>query len=285
MTTANDLSKGVEFLCRHLVGLCVTYRHTTPDEAPLRSRFTTCSGTLLFVEGALYFLTAGHVLRELHELRQHSDVLIEGASLADVFGYQRISDTPIPFDIRDAQLAFIDDDKLGLDFGIIPIGPHHARLLAKNKVVAFSEETWIKQRDVKFDGYVMLGFPSERVSERVSAASTVTIEPTAFSVRRLNIDSDRQTKYPRFVGHVDARLSLESLVGMSGGPIFGFRTEPRLSYWMVAIQSSWNATTRTIYGCDFPMLASLMTSWARNSVPVLRDLGGNSALICPHADR
>jgi hypothetical protein len=266
MTAANDLSKGVEFLCRHLVGLCVTYRHTTPDETHLRSRFTTCTGTLLLVEGALYFLTAGHVLGELKRLREHPDVVVEGASLADVFGFGRISETPLPFDLKNATLLFIDDDELGLDFGIIPIGPHHAGLLAKNKVVASSEENWIKQRDVKFEGYAMLGFPAERVSERVSADSTVRIEPTAFSVQRLDADSVAQsTAYPRFIGQVDAGLSLESLAGMSGGPIFGFRTEPRLSYWIVAIQSSWNAKTRTIYGCDFPMLASLMTSWARDS--------------------
>jgi hypothetical protein len=239
----------------------------------------------LFIEGTLYFLTAGHVLRELNELRQHPKVVIEGASLADVFGYERISNTPIPFDLRDAQLLFIDDDELGLDFGVIPIGPHHARLLAKNKVVAFSEENWIKQRDLKFDGYAMLCFPAERVSGRVSAASTVRIEPTVFGVRRVSAGSGSQkTKYPRFVGQVADGLSLRSLAGMSGGPILGFRTEPRLTYWMVAIQSSWNAKTRTVYGCDFPMLASLMTYWARDNVPVLRELGANAALICPHAE-
>jgi hypothetical protein len=248
----------------------------------LRSRFTTCSGTLLFIEGALYFLTAGHVLRGLKELREHPDVIIEGASLADVFGYQRVSDTPIPFDLKDAHLLFVDDDELGLDFGVIPIGLHHARLLAKNKVVALSEENWIKQSDVQFDGYAMLGFPAERVSERVLEDSSVRIEATMFGIQRIDSGSDRQkTKYPRFVGQLGDGLPLKSVVGMSGGLILGFRTEPRPAYWIVAIQSSWNAQTRTVYGCDFPVLASLMTHWARDNVPVLRDLDANAALICP----
>jgi hypothetical protein len=111
MAASNDeLSDGLKFLCRHLVGLCVTYRHTTPSERQLQSRFSTCSGTLLHIEGGLYFLTAGHVLRALKDLRDHRDVVIEGASLADTFGLQRVSDTPIPFDIKSAQLLFIDDD-------------------------------------------------------------------------------------------------------------------------------------------------------------------------------
>jgi len=234
------------------------------------------------VEGALYFLTAGHVLKSLRELRDCENVVIEGASLADVFGYRRVSDTPIPFDLRNAQLCFVDDEELGLDFGVIPIGPHHARLLAKNGIVALSEENWVKQHSVKFEGYAMLGFPVELVSERVSASSTVRIEPTMFAVRGLDPDQDyRRTKYPRFVGQVSDGLPLKSLEGMSGGLIFAFRTQPQFTYWIVAIQSGWNPQTRMVYGCGLPVLASLMTHWAKENIAVLQELAPNAAAICP----
>jgi hypothetical protein len=275
-------AKGLQFLCRHLVGLCVTYRHTTPEEAHLRSRFATCSGTLLFIEGALYFLTAGHVLKGLRELRESNDVVIEGASLADIFGYRRVSQMPIPFDLKNAHLLFVDDEDLGLDFGVIPIGPHHARLLAQNGVIALHEENWAKQHTVDFEGYAMLGFPAERVSERVSDSSMVQIEPTMFAVRCLDpSQATRKTEYPRFVGQVSDGLPLKSLEGMSGGLIFGFRTQPKLSYWVVAIQSSWNPQTRMVYGSGLPVLASLMTHWARENIAVLQELDRNSATICP----
>jgi hypothetical protein len=279
----DQTTKGLRLLCQHLVGLCVTYRHTTEGEAQLPSRFTTCSGTLLFVEGALYFLTAGHVLKSLRELRDSESVVIEGAAWADVFGYRRVSDTPIPFDLKTALLCFVDDEELGLDFGVIPIGPHHARLLAKNGMVALSEENWVKQHGVNFEGYAMLGFPAELVSERVSDSSMVRIEPTMFAVRGLESAQDyRRTKYPRFVGQISDGLPLKSLEGMSGGLILGFRTEPQLAYWIVAIQSSWNPQTRTIYGCDLPILASLMTHWAKGNVAVLQELDPNAAVICPN---
>ena len=51
---------------------------------------------------------------------------------------------------------------------------------------------------------------------------------------------------------------------MSGGPIFGIRLKPVMTYWIVALQSSWNAEKRIVYGCELPVLASLMTSWARS---------------------
>jgi hypothetical protein len=240
----------------------------------------TCSGTLLFVEGAIYFLTAGHVLRELKELRDCEHVLIEHASLADIFGLKRVSDTPIPFDLRSALLCF--DENLGLDFGVIPIGPHQARLLGKNGMIALSEANWIEQAGVKFDGHLMLGFPAESVSERVSDSSRVILQPTTFSVKQLVSAPDQQsTTYPRFIGQVSHDLALKSLKGMSGGLIFGFRLQPRLSYWVVAIQSSWHPGTKMVYGCSVPVLASLMTHWARENIAVLSELDPNAALICP----
>jgi hypothetical protein len=275
------MAKGLRFLCRHLVGLCVTYRHTTEKEALLPSRFTTCSGTLIAIEGALYFLTAGHVLKALKQLRDSDGVLIEHASLADIFGLGRVSDTPIPFDLKEAQLCFIDDEESGLDFGIIPIGHHHTRLLAKNRVIALSEANWISQSNVRFDGYLMLGFPAEMVSERVSEASTVIIQPTMFAVKRMDVaDDQRATTYPRFIGQISPDLPIKSLEGMSGGLILGFRDQPKLSYWVVAIQSSWNPNTRMTYGCSLPVLASLLTHWARDNVAILREIDRNSAKIC-----
>jgi len=277
----NQTGKGVEYLCRHLVGLCVTYRHTTAEEALLPSRFATCSGTLIFIEGALYFLTAGHVLEELKTLRDSKQVEIENASLADVFGTKRVSDTPIPFDLKSAQLFFIDDEELGLDFGVIPLEPHHARLLAKNGMIALAEKNWTEQHKVKFDGYAMLGFPAERVSERISDSGRVIIRPTMFAVTQSPSASQEPvaTKYPRFIGSVHPDLPLKSLKGMSGGLILGFREQPEFQYWVVALQSKWHPGTRVVYGCSLPILASLMTRWAREEVPILRELDQNSHLI------
>jgi hypothetical protein len=274
-------TKALQFLCRHLLGLCVTYRHTIPEEAHLPSRFVTCSGTLLLIEGALYFLTAGHVLKALKELRDNKEVNIEIASLADIFGHRRVSDTPIPFDLTHAHMSFIDDEEMGLDFGVIPIGPHHARLLIKNGMVALSEENWSRQHKEEFEGYTMLGFPAELVSERISGSSRVHIEVAMIGVRRLELGHAQQkTTYPRFVGQIGNDLPFKSIEGMSGGVIFGFQTKPRLRYWIVAIQSSWERQTRTVYGCSLPVLASLMTHWARENVAILRELDANSAEIC-----
>jgi len=273
----------VEFYCRHLVGLCVTYRHR--HEAGLRSRFATCSGTLIYVEGALYFLTAGHVLKELQNLRTSEQVEIEDAALADVFGWKRVSEKPIPFDIKSAHLCYIDDDELGLDFGVIPLGPHHARLLAKNGVVALSEINWAHQDGIECDAYVILGFPEEFSSERVSASGDVTVGPTMVPVQRVEPPLEHEvntTKFPRFVGRLSPKLPLKSLRGMSGGLIIGIQYEPVQRYWVVGLQTSWHRQRRYACGCRLPVLGSLMTTWSREQAPILNSIDDATFVITPH---
>ena len=256
-------SEGLKYFCRHLVGLFVTYKHKTPEDAVQPDRFAACAGTLIIIDNILYFLTAGHVLKALDELRAHEKAEIGRAVLADTFGLEIISDVPIPFDLKGAQLFYIDDELEGLDFGVIALEGHYARLLAKNGAVALTEERWIHQSQVTFDGYAMLGFPEEFASQRVSQTGNAEVSPTMFRVKKLELPPAGRTptKHPQFIGQLDPELALKSIKGMSGGPIFGFREEPngRFRYWVVALQSSWDAGKRIVYGCSLPILASLMT--------------------------
>lgn len=268
----------LEFFCRHLVGLCVTYRHKSTEDADQPARFTACSGTLIMIRGAVLFLTAGHVLKSLEELRTHHRVEIIGAALADTLGWKRVSDVPIPFDLMNARLFYIDDKEEGLDFGVIVLERNYTRLLAKNGVVALMEENWVHQHTVRYDGYAMLGFPEEFTSERVSVKGDGVISPVMFRVKKLQSAPEGRslTRHMEFVGQLDPGLPLSSVRGMSGGPIFGFKLKPKPRYWIVALQSSWNPNKRIVYGCVLPVLASLMTKWTEEWPPAVRDINETS---------
>jgi hypothetical protein len=224
-------------------------------------------------------------LKAIHELRTCEDVQIEDAVLADVFGWKRVSEKPIPFDLKNSHLCFIDDDELGLDFGLIPIGPHHARLLAKNGIIALSEINWAHQDTIKCDAYAVLGFAEEFSSERVSASGDVTVGATMFCVRRVEPsleNESKKTKYPRFVGRLSPKLQLKSLHGMSGGLIIGIQYEPIHRYWVVGLQSSWDRQKGYVYGCSLPVLGSLMTKWSREQAPILNSIDDETFVITPH---
>jgi hypothetical protein len=263
-------TQGLQYFCRHLVGLCVTYRHKTAEDHGKPDRFAACSGTLIIIEGMVCFLTAGHVLKTLDELRVSQNVEITSAVLADTFGLHRICDHPIPFDLTNARLFYIDDSDEGLDFGVIALEPYYVRLLAKNDVIALEEKNCIHQSTVSFDGYAMLGLPEEFGQERVTEAGEGIVSPTIFRVHRLESppEGTRPTRYPRFVGRLDRELPIKSVTGMSGGPIFGFSLGPQIRYWIVALQSSWLPEQRIVFGCPLPVLASLLTKWARETEPV-----------------
>jgi len=77
--------KGVlQFFGRHLAALCVTFRYAVrPEELP---QFRAYAGTLIALGGGVHFVTAGHVLSELHSGLRHDGIVIHSAALADTFG-------------------------------------------------------------------------------------------------------------------------------------------------------------------------------------------------------
>jgi hypothetical protein len=148
-------SEGLQFFCRHLVALCVTFRR----KGETADRFAAYSGTLILLHNTIFFLTAGHILEDLEEALNSDDVKFTRAVLADTFGLKRISNIPIPFDLKSAKLLHINSKEEGLDFGVIPLSTYYVRLLAANGVVALEEENWARQDTVTFDGYACSDFP------------------------------------------------------------------------------------------------------------------------------
>jgi hypothetical protein len=256
--------KGAEllrFLCRHLVGLGFFYRRHGAGGDGGRTQFKMYSGTLITFGDTVFYLTAGHILQDVEQVLKSGQYDYEGAILVDTFGQNPTDKHPIPFDLRGAELLHIDNEDV--DFGLIPLATNHVRLLAANGVLALSEVNWIHQHGIQFGGHLMLGFPEEFTSSGLSSAVDVTVSPTLLTVREAPIDADdRLTAHPRFKGTVALGPELQSVNGMSGGPIFGFQFEPQMRYWVVALQSRWVRPTRTVYGCPLPVLGAMVAGSA-----------------------
>ena len=254
--------KTLEFFCRHLVALCVTYREVKNGMPIENQRFFACPGVVICIRGFCSLLTAGHALKDLYTHLEREDIVVESAVLADTFGSEPISEKPIPFDLQNEPRFFIDNKEEGLDFGLVALRPYYVALLAKHGIKALFEENWINQHRVKFDAYTMLGLPEEFVKYEQDGSLGI-VSPTMIGVKALDIppEGTKPTYYPRFIGQLHENLPLSSIVGMSGGPIFGFRYGPPMAYWMVAIQSSWLRSQRIVFGCPIPILAELLTTW------------------------
>jgi hypothetical protein len=269
MSDSHDTEERLEFIRsfgRHLVALCVSYRERGSQDSP--PRFAAYACTLLNIDGRNFLLTAGHILKELQQALESERIELLNAVLQDNFGAESVHDLPIPFDLRSANMFFIDDDKEGLDFGVIALGPYYVGLLAANKLVALAQLNWERQHTIQFDRYFMLGLPAEYTSSHLDTEGQGSVSATMFGVRRLEAPPADlpTTRYPRFVGELLPNFSLASVSGMSGGPILGFNLTPPVRYWVVALQSTWLRERRLVFGCPLPVLASLMTDWLRQHV-------------------
>jgi hypothetical protein len=119
-----------------------------------------------------------------------------------------------------------------------------------------SERNWNRQYEIDFEEAFVLGLPNELMP---LADGSLQPRPAIIPVTILD-DVEENTIYPRFVGRLFDNVTLESMEGMSGGPIFGVGLSPdgMRRYWVIAIQSSWLPTKRIVFGCPVPVFASLV---------------------------
>jgi hypothetical protein len=186
--------------------------------------------------------------------------------LIDTWSFGAISRDPIPFDLIGAPKIYLDNDADGLDFGFISIHPYYRRLLEANQVVVLDEQHWQHLHEATFTSYGVLGIPREWVRAQVRSTFsetciTSTAAPVFFPVAWVDDPPAEllNTTCPRFIGRLPDLIPLESIDGMSGGPIFGFRQENgSLRYWIVAIQSSWRKNEKIICGCLLPYIGALV---------------------------
>lgn len=260
----------LQFFCRHLVALNLTFQHLDDNKMPIgKIKFDAFPGIIINIRGLFFYLMAGHALQGLVTALHQRKAILHNSVLADTFGSNTISPKPIPFDFLNAPKYYINNEEEGLDFGVIFLHEHYVQLLSKNGIVAIFEENWISQHRVEFHNYAMLGLPEEFISaihegSDQNLKTIGSVSPTLIFIEK-STEPPKQiksTKFPRFIGQLNKNIN--SIVGMSGGPIFGFNNDPPMRYWIIAIQSSWIKNRKITFGCPIPVLANFLTDWVKD---------------------
>src|SRR4051812_39509332 len=115
---------------RHLVVLGVTAIMEGEEREGKLPRFLAYPGTLICLRDMIFFLTAGHNVAQIKEGILGGAKMV--AKLNDTFGLKKRSDELIPFDLNLDQMVFVDDEELGLDFGLILLTRYYQNLLLAN---------------------------------------------------------------------------------------------------------------------------------------------------------
>ena len=242
----------LQYLGIHLVAITGSYRHLDAARKPTgEEKKYNYSGCVVSLNSTWYVLTAGHAIQEFIGAVKSGGVLITGRVLADYFGVNAKNRDPFPFDIMDTSNVYIDDDILGLDYALLRLSEMQRKLLQANGIMPFPLYVTSRPSENEFYQYFVVGFPEERVdltSTEMHQRVSIFLQPNCIPLKRLT--NDTRTTHPRFQAEIVEMGDLNSIVGMSGGPIFGFvdRGSTQDCY-LWAVQSRWDSRTRTVYGC------------------------------------
>ncbi len=229
------------WLSNCLVGLVFEYQ--TRGETPIRAN--VCSGFVLEIAGEWFLITAGHV-HEIFEQHERGNIELLGVRCLDGFGSKPKTSEGFPFDLDALLSAFYYDKELGLDVAFVHLRPGYRNLLEANGIRVFTEENWQSSEEQSFDAYMLLGLLQESVIEDGSnwrVGSLVSV------IEKCDTPAPCLVKdFQRFYGKIPPSNQFKSFVGMSGGPLLGFRKcdDGRLRYWIAGLQNGWHKETRTI---------------------------------------
>lgn len=261
----------LNYLSRHLVALATTYQPIDPEGRRNNDPGFACySGFILPINGNWFFVTAGHILEQLDSHLNAGNVLCR-FRLVDYLRNDADQTEPIPFDYENADRMWRHAD--GLDFGFVALDGPTKRQLEANGVRPLYQEYLEPNDGDTLHGHIMLGLPEEFFDDPQFDDTLVIggVSPALIPIERLEsaLEGATNTTHERFVGRLSDELEIHSIVGMSGGPTFGFGhdAERHLCYWLVAIQSAWHLLPvgRITFGCPVDVFLRVLMEAASHS--------------------
>ena len=262
------MSNPVAFMSRHFVALTCDYETVRRDGSVERRGTSVYSGFLLELHGLIFWVTAGHCLKnELDAGIASRQLHITGGSFMDCFGHEAKFLHSIPYRYEPGCSYYVEQPDLGLDFALIPLNDLQVQAFAANKLIPITRDNWVHQPRLTFEFYRMLGVPKDRVitTERPDGTLKTKVGQALVALHRIRPDEvgdpppgvDGVPSDAWFIGRLDPECIIADIAGMSGGPIYGFRRDSNnnLLYHVVALQSRWWRKSRTIFGCSLPVFA------------------------------
>jgi hypothetical protein len=180
---------------------------------------------------------------------------------------------PIPFPLSETPCWTVYER--GFDYALFPLRPGYASPLLAGGVLALDERTW-KDPPRTAHAHFLLGFPAEVSRKSVVEDSTkgavslrvgtplLPVHPVKEPPEPFQYQPNRFfARVPVFTQDDEDETEVEDIKGMSGGPIFAVRFSKKkrtLSYWVVAVQSSWLKESRLIAACPIKPVADAIAA-------------------------
>ncbi len=233
-----------------LVSIVGNAQKVYADGTVYQEREFAVSGTIVSCDGKWLVLTAGHcVTKYLAAASDPGNRLTQG-NLAFCFGKNPATQNPIAFSIPSRSKVVVDCRCQKLDYALFPLDPEEVACLKHNGIKAFPLRVTQADREVCFESFGLVGFPREVVEANENNDNKIvgaSIRADYFPLSRMPDDSRDGREW--FKGRILDRGKVKSIVGVSGGPIFGFyRQGDDVKCQLLGIQSWWDEEN-VCFGC------------------------------------
>ena len=229
------------------------------------------SGFLLKLSDYLFWITAGHVVDSIKLILSNYPHNKFIARWIDWENKPNAESIPINLD----RLELLSFSKYHIDIGLYILSSYESELISKNQnSIFFSSEHWENLDDFQAEGYYLLGFPYELVSETTKFSSPKKItygkgQLICLPVKRIQFSNDLPFKilnpdafYGEIIDFPDNPNYQPNVPGMSGGPLLAIKRDPQngMIFKLYGIQSSWIETSRKIKAESLKMLDEINKS-------------------------
>jgi hypothetical protein len=228
-------------------------------------RVFCASGFVIEYEGEWLWVTAGHLLNRLDNELPKINRRMRNSQLIAGWNSENSTVRRIAFDYGACVKWYVDDDDEGTDLGIIHLPERVRQALMRAAVAPLHTLELPKQA---YDQYLVHGLPKMEQQDDIEASEegidcTAEVMPVLFRVFPLESGTGgfRATNRQRFYASVPAEVPLQTLDGVSGGPIYALKLqENRFDCYLAAVQNAERRISRTIAACPSTMFRELLAT-------------------------
>ena len=233
-------------------------------EWPNKTRMKASYSAFLFAADDQWHLsTAGHNIANWREAIENG-LDVQGCDLNDAFaGGPHLRTVPIDLRADDWLMLFDPQDPSGLDLAATRLAPFHRRALSANGIVPLDlGADFLRLSQTPCTCLYLTGIPEEttRVFDH-SLKQNLYVIP-AFGIAEASVSPALRHPLKRHYGTLSelgwTSAGLQSISGMSGGPVFGLwmdEANDSFDYTAIGIQSGWDASAKQIAATSLDALS------------------------------
>jgi len=213
-----------------------------------------------------FWVTAGHVMEQIEP--HLTTNIAKCFRLIDHYGFGPDRSNAVPFNYEGAWRYHVYDKAKGLDFGAAEIAPFYRHTLESNGVAVVKKADWRRLNPGGFPSFVLTGLADDSIerSKRFKKDHYIVQGkpvPSLILADQIPVPIGSRLQYTRIAGKISEQWPDGSIVGMSGGPIFGVRPDGRRSP-IIAVQSAWLEDWRIALACPITTFGPMLETQIKN---------------------